>query len=108
MDPASDSDDDGLGPGPADKDLVVIVYVHGQVRLGGSSVLAKHANYGLAARDLISFKGTDVTFEQFPDRIKHLVQTTLPRVKVRSEVFPVYETKGDLVSPRSRRLEFRC
>lgn len=44
MDPASDSDDDGLSPDPADKDLVVIVYVHGQVRLGGSSVLAKHAN----------------------------------------------------------------
>jgi hypothetical protein len=38
MDPASDSDDDGLSPGPADKDLVVIVYVHGQVRLGGSLV----------------------------------------------------------------------
>lgn len=38
MDSASDSDDDGLSPGPADKDLVVIVYVHGQVRLGGSSV----------------------------------------------------------------------
>jgi hypothetical protein len=68
----------------------------------------KHANLSLAARNPNSFKGTDVTFEQFPDRIKHLVQTTLPRVKVRSEVFPVYETKGDLVSPRSRRLEFRC
>ena len=38
MDSGSDSDDDGLSPGPADKDLVVIVYVHGQVRLGGSSV----------------------------------------------------------------------
>lgn len=39
-----------------------------------------------------------MTFEEFPDRIKHLVQATLPRVKVQSEVFPVYETKGDLVS----------
>lgn len=46
------------------------------------------------------FKGTDVTFEEFPDRIKHLVQATLPKVKVRSEVFPVYETKGDLVSSK--------
>jgi hypothetical protein len=43
------------------------------------------------------FKGTDVTFEEFPDRIKHLVKATLPKVVVKSEVFPVYETKGDLV-----------
>jgi len=53
--------------------------------------------------DIYSFKGTDVTFEEFPDRIKHLVQATLPKVKVRSEVFPVYETKGDLVGLYSGR-----
>lgn len=45
-----------------------------------------------------SFKGTDVTFEQFPDRIQHLVQSSLSEgTRVRSEVFPVYQTKGELV-----------
>jgi hypothetical protein len=46
---------------------------------------------------LSSFKGTDVTFEKFPDRVQHLIQETTPNVRVKTAVFPVYETKGELV-----------
>ncbi|KAJ9107647.1 hypothetical protein QFC21_001107 [Naganishia friedmannii] len=57
------------------KESVLIVYVHG-------------------------FKGTDVTFEQFPERLQHVVYESrraagLDSVVV-SKVFPVFETKGEL------------
>ena len=54
-----------------------------------------------------SFKGTDVTFEQVPDRLRHVVQESLAaldpaqEVVVESKVFPVFETKGELVRPAS-------
>ena len=54
-----------------------------------------------------SFKGTDVTFEQFPDRLRHVVQESLAaldsgeKVFVESKVFPVFETKGELVRSSS-------
>lgn len=48
-----------------------------------------------------------MTFEQFPDRLRHVVQESLAaldseeEVVVESKVFPVFETKGELVSPAS-------
>lgn len=54
-----------------------------------------------------SFKGTDVTFEQFPDRLRHVVHESLAALDpedepvVESKVFPVFETKGELVRPLS-------
>jgi len=60
-----------------------------------------------------SFKGNEVTFESFPDSmmkegdhageadsigIVHLLQSTHPSLKVESHVFPMYQTRGELVS----------
>ncbi|WVQ67903.1 uncharacterized protein L199_006108 [Kwoniella botswanensis] len=55
------------------KDLLLLVWVHG-------------------------FKGNDVTFESFPERISHLLATTHPSLKVESRVFPAYQTRGELTA----------
>ncbi|OCF42781.1 hypothetical protein I317_03383 [Kwoniella heveanensis CBS 569] len=57
----------------APKDLLLLVWVHG-------------------------FKGNDVTFESFPERISHLLATTHPSLKVESRVFPAYQTRGELTA----------
>nr|XP_019046057.1 hypothetical protein I302_04797 [Kwoniella bestiolae CBS 10118]OCF24987.1 hypothetical protein I302_04797 [Kwoniella bestiolae CBS 10118] len=55
------------------KDLLLLVWVHG-------------------------FKGNEVTFESFPERISHLLATTHPSLKVESRVFPAYQTRGELTA----------
>ncbi|WVR07297.1 hypothetical protein IAU60_004338 [Kwoniella sp. DSM 27419] len=55
------------------KDLLVLVWVHG-------------------------FKGNEVTFESFPERISHLLATTHPSLRVESRVFPAYQTRGELTT----------
>ncbi|WVQ82449.1 hypothetical protein IAT38_004577 [Cryptococcus sp. DSM 104549] len=55
------------------KDLLLLVWVHG-------------------------FKGNDVTFESFPDRICHLLQSTHPSLHIVSKVFPMYQTRGELTA----------
>lgn len=47
---------------------------------------------GLTSR----FKGSDMTFAQFPDRLAHLVQQTHPSMDVEAHVYPTYETRGSL------------
>ncbi|KAK4686754.1 hypothetical protein P7C73_g3373, partial [Tremellales sp. Uapishka_1] len=53
------------------KDLLLLIYVHG-------------------------FKGNDVTFESFPERVAHLLKATHPSLRVESRVFPAYQTRGEL------------
>ncbi|KAJ9093231.1 hypothetical protein QFC19_008437 [Naganishia cerealis] len=64
---------------------VLIVYVHG-------------------------FKGTDVTFEQFPERLQHVVHESIVaagfKSTVVSKVFPVFETKGELRVATDRFVEW--
>ncbi|WWC70424.1 uncharacterized protein I206_104375 [Kwoniella pini CBS 10737] len=60
-------------PNAEPKDLLLLVWVHG-------------------------FKGNDVTFESFPERISHLLATTHPSLKVESRVFPAYQTRGELTA----------
>ncbi|OXG36566.1 hypothetical protein C367_00093 [Cryptococcus neoformans Ze90-1] len=55
------------------KDLLLLVWVHG-------------------------FKGNDVTFETFPGRICHLLRSTHPSLRVESRVFPMYQTRGELLA----------
>ncbi|ADV20132.1 Hypothetical Protein CGB_B1020W [Cryptococcus gattii WM276] len=55
------------------KDLLLLVWVHG-------------------------FKGNDVTFESFPERICHLLRSTHPSLRVESRVFPMYQTRGELLA----------
>lgn len=38
-----------------------------------------------------SFKGTDLTFLNFPARLQHILSETLDNVKVECIVFPAYE-----------------
>ncbi|KIY74107.1 hypothetical protein CYLTODRAFT_364445 [Cylindrobasidium torrendii FP15055 ss-10] len=64
-----DSDSKALSKKPSDH--LVIVFIHG-------------------------FKGDDKTFLEFPQRLQHILEHTIPDTKVESIVFPVYETKGDL------------
>lgn len=45
------------------------------------------------------FKGDDTTFRNFPSRLQHILSETLRGTVIDSVVFPVYETKGDLVRP---------
>nr|GAT58178.1 predicted protein [Mycena chlorophos] len=52
-------------------DLLLLVFVHG-------------------------FKGTDKTFGDFPDRLRHILSETIPDSAVESVIFPAYETKGEL------------
>ncbi|TFK22337.1 hypothetical protein FA15DRAFT_671630 [Coprinopsis marcescibilis] len=56
---------------PSPTDFLLIIFIHG-------------------------FKGTDETFNQFPDRLQHLLTQSLPSVKVECAIFPAYETKGEL------------
>lgn len=77
---------------------ILIVYVHG------------YAIFIIARPDstltlVCSFKGTDVTFEEFPERLRHVVYESVAHLEssagsshVESKVFPVFETKGELVS----------
>ncbi|KAJ7590785.1 hypothetical protein C8J56DRAFT_1134585 [Mycena floridula] len=53
------------------KDLLLVIFVHG-------------------------FKGTDETFLQFPQRLRHVLSESIPNSVVECLVFPAYETKGDL------------
>jgi len=63
---------EGLDSSPSlPPDLILIVFVHG-------------------------FKGTDSTFLEFPERLRHIVAETVSNVIVESVVFPAYETKGEL------------
>lgn len=87
------------------EELLLLVYVHGYVPLSPTSTHTHtHTDHSIMRQSNYynvnghSFKGTDVTFEQFPDRIQALLSASLPTFEVRSEVFPVYETKGELVS----------
>ncbi|KAG0709797.1 hypothetical protein DFH29DRAFT_14809 [Suillus ampliporus] len=52
-------------------DLLLIVFIHG-------------------------FKGTDTTFENFPQRLEHVLKETIGNLKVECVLFPAYETKGQL------------
>ena len=47
-------------------ELLLLVYIHG-------------------------FKGTDESFEKFPERLEHMLSETIPDVIVESKVFPAYE-----------------
>ena len=47
-------------------ELLLLVYIHG-------------------------FKGTDESFEEFPERLEHMLSETIPDVTVESRVFPAYE-----------------
>ena len=89
------------------KDLLLLVWVHGYV----PPVFVSPAGDVLIGR----FKGTDVTFEAFPERglplshrslwasadvytgVCHLLRATHPTLRVESRVFPAYETRGELV-----------
>ncbi|KAL7421529.1 hypothetical protein Q5752_003298 [Cryptotrichosporon argae] len=53
------------------KDLLALVWVHG-------------------------FKGNDVTFEHFPERVTKILEDTHPSLRVQSHVFPAYQTRGEL------------
>ena len=45
------------------------------------------------------FKGTDTTFEEFPQRLQHLLTQTVPNLTVESLVFPAYEVRQDSARP---------
>lgn len=51
--------------------------------------------------DILSFKGTDTTFVDFPARLQHVLSETIENIVAECIVFPAYETKGDLVSLQS-------
>ncbi|KAI3628812.1 hypothetical protein CBS14141_000515 [Malassezia furfur] len=46
---------------------------------------------------LVVFKGSaESTFEQFPERLAHLLLQTHPHAAIASRVYPTYETRGSL------------
>ncbi|CAL1701039.1 unnamed protein product [Somion occarium] len=64
---------DGSSAQTNPQDLLLVVFIHG-------------------------FKGTDSTFAQFPERLRHVLAETISDVVVESIVFPAYETKGELTA----------
>lgn len=42
---------------------------------------------------MLSFKGTDSTFGQFPERLRHVLAETISGIVVESIVFPAYEVR---------------
>lgn len=43
------------------------------------------------------FKGSaESTFEQYPDRLAHLLMQTHPDLRIEAHVYPTYETRGSL------------
>ncbi|KAJ1973515.1 hypothetical protein H4R34_005049 [Dimargaris verticillata] len=42
------------------------------------------------------FRGDDVTFKDFPERLRTVLTNTVPRLDVEALVFPKYETQGEL------------
>lgn len=91
------------------KESVLIVYVHGYAPFPSFPLYpyprAPYLPLPSTTTDFLNrpgrFKGTDVTFEQFPERLQHVVHESrraagLDSVVV-SKVFPVFETKGELV-----------
>ena len=49
-------------------ELLLLVYIHG-------------------------FKGTDESFEGFPQRLEHMLSETIPDVIVETNIFPAYEVR---------------
>lgn len=55
------------------------------------------------------FKGTDTTFEEFPQRLQHLLTQTVPNLNVESLVFPAYEVRRDSAwQPMHKHLLIAC
>ncbi|KAI5288975.1 hypothetical protein KEM52_000961 [Ascosphaera acerosa] len=48
------------------------------------------------------FRGGDDTFGSFPRHLRSLVSRRLPDVRVLAQVYPQYETKGELADCVSR------
>ncbi|PFH51273.1 hypothetical protein AMATHDRAFT_191560 [Amanita thiersii Skay4041] len=63
------------------KNLLIIVFIHG-------------------------FKGNDETFDQFPERLRHMLAQSLSFFAIECTVFPAYETKGDLTAAVARFVEW--
>ena len=53
---------------PTVTELLLLVYIHG-------------------------FKGTDKSFEEFPQRLEHMLSETIPEITVETNVFPAYEVR---------------
>ncbi|TFK43728.1 hypothetical protein BDQ12DRAFT_675456 [Crucibulum laeve] len=68
---ATSSDNISLAVTKATSDVLLVIFIHG-------------------------FKGTDETFGEFPQRVKHILSETIANVNVECIVFPAYETKGNL------------
>ncbi|KAF8812245.1 hypothetical protein BYT27DRAFT_7086925 [Phlegmacium glaucopus] len=71
MTPTASTPEIHLALTKAQPELLLLVYIHG-------------------------FKGTDESFGEFPQRLEHILSETIPHVTVESNIFPAYETKGDL------------
>lgn len=49
------------------------------------------------ATDSVRFKGSaETTFEGYPDRLRHLILETYPKLDVHALIYPTYETRGSL------------
>ncbi|KAG2013289.1 hypothetical protein CC2G_010218 [Coprinopsis cinerea AmutBmut pab1-1] len=64
--------------------------------LESSQALVHSPNDFLLVIFIHGFKGSDETFDHFPQRLHHLLTHSLPNTKVECIVFPAYETKGEL------------
>ena len=68
------------------KAILLVIFIHGY---DASSVwrLSEDLNANASCR----FKGTDTTFGGFPDRLQHVLTSTIENVKAETVLFPVYE-----------------
>lgn len=76
------------------KKTLLLVYIHGfKVRY----LFA----FGRSMSNALC-QGDDNTFGDFPNHLSRLVQNALPKIEVRSRVYPQFETRGDLTECVSR------
>lgn len=93
-------------PGPR---LVLLVFIHGQVSPSARSGTSASPAHALLGATPFSFKGSDQTFEEFPERLIHILSAqylpddddpsaTRTGIQFEAAVFPAYDTRGELVS----------
>jgi len=66
----------------------------------GALVLAKTTQELVLIIFIHGFKGTDATFNEFPNKLEHVLTEAVPDVKVECIIFPAYEVRPYGVADR--------
>ena len=71
---------------PALQDLLIVIFIHGY-----ATPLFNRCIQCQMMKASLRFRGTDSTFGEFPERLKHVLSQTITDLIVECVVFPAYE-----------------